>query len=59
MLVYYMFLQHTAVARLKPIFWLETLALWAFGVSWFIKGQTLWKDIEAWNDGRAGTATGA
>jgi hypothetical protein len=39
-------------ARLHDISWLgipaiyalETLALWAFGVSWFIKGETLFKD---------------
>ena len=35
------------VAAVKPVFWLETLALWAFGVSWFIKGETLWKDSGA------------
>jgi hypothetical protein len=26
------------------VFWLEALALWAFGFSWFVKGETLWKD---------------
>ena len=31
-------------ASLKPVFWLETFALWAFGFSWFVKGETLWKD---------------
>jgi len=31
-------------AAWSPVFWLETLALWAFGVSWFIKGETLLKD---------------
>jgi hypothetical protein len=34
----------TVVSALHPVFWLETLALWAFGVSWFIKGETLFKD---------------
>ncbi len=29
---------------LHPVFWLETLALWAFGFSWFVKGETLWRD---------------
>jgi hypothetical protein len=29
---------------MKPVFWLEAFALWAFGVSWFVKGETLWKD---------------
>lgn len=33
-----------ALSAVKPVFWLETLALWAFGFSWFVKGETLWKD---------------
>jgi hypothetical protein len=33
-----------ALAALKPIFWLESIALWAFGITWFIKGETLWRD---------------
>ncbi len=44
--VYFAFLQGTAVSGLDPVFWLESLALWAFGVSWFVKGETLWKDVE-------------
>lgn len=28
----------------KPIFWLETISLLAFGFSWLVKGETLWKD---------------
>ncbi|MBL7942885.1 MAG: hypothetical protein JNM00_08970 [Flavobacteriales bacterium] len=28
----------------SPVFWLETLALVAFGISWFIKGETLFRD---------------
>ncbi len=43
-LIYSIWLEATVVADLKPVFWLETLALWAFGVSWFVKGETLWKD---------------
>ncbi|HEX9632261.1 MAG TPA: hypothetical protein VGA02_07325 [Gemmatimonadales bacterium] len=42
--LFYWRLQHTAVAEWKPVFWLESLALWAFGISWFVKGETLWKD---------------
>jgi hypothetical protein len=42
--VYYWQLTNTALAPLKPVFWLEALALWAFGISWFVKGETLWKD---------------
>ncbi len=44
--VYFAFLQDTAVSGLDPVFWLESLALWAFGVSWFVKGETLWKDVQ-------------
>ena len=32
------------IAVLKPVFWLESLALSAFGVSWLIKGRTLLQD---------------
>ena len=42
--IYNAFLGDTSIADIKPVFWLESLALWAFGVSWFIKGETLWKD---------------
>lgn len=41
---YNAFLQHTAVAEVAPVFWLESLALWAFGLSWFVKGETLFRD---------------
>ncbi|MDX1396390.1 MAG: DUF998 domain-containing protein [Gemmatimonadota bacterium] len=34
----------TPLARWKPVFWLETLALWAFGASWAVKGETLLTD---------------
>jgi hypothetical protein len=27
-----------------PIFWLETIALWAFGISWLIKGKAILMD---------------
>lgn len=42
--VYYWRFTSTSVAAIKPVFWLESLALWAFGVSWFVKGETLLKD---------------
>jgi hypothetical protein len=42
--VYYAFLRGTSIAALKPVFLLESLALWAFGLSWFVKGETLWRD---------------
>ncbi len=30
-------------------FWLESFAFWAFGISWAVKGRTIWKDQEAEN----------
>ena len=42
--LFYWRFQHARIAALKPVFWLESLALWAFGISWFVKGETLWKD---------------
>ncbi len=42
--LYYWRMQGTSIARFKPVFWLESFALLAFGISWFIKGETLWKD---------------
>ncbi len=36
--------ENEEVSRLHPRFWLESTALWAFGFSWFVKGETLWKD---------------
>lgn len=44
--VYGAFLQGTALSRLRPVFWLETFALWAFGISWVTKGEMLLKDSE-------------
>jgi hypothetical protein len=35
------------LARLKPVFWLEWTLLWAFGVAWFVKGETVLKDEPA------------
>jgi hypothetical protein len=46
--LYSAFLRETPVSVIKPVFWLESLALWAFGWSWFVKGKTLWTDV---NDG--------
>jgi hypothetical protein len=34
----------TRLAALRPTFVFETLALWAFGLSWLVKGGTLWRD---------------
>jgi len=42
--VYMLFLQGTIVSRWAPVLILETLALWAFGFSWLVKGETLFRD---------------
>ena len=42
--LYFWLLHDTWLAGYKPVFFLESLALWAFGASWFIKGETLLKD---------------
>ncbi len=44
--IYFIFLKgkFPGLDKLKPIFSLETLALWAFGLSWIIKGEVLLKD---------------
>ena len=28
------------------VFWLEAIALWAFGFSWFVKGEGCFKDCD-------------
>jgi hypothetical protein len=33
-----------ALKPFKPVFWLEAIALWAFGISWLVKGETILKD---------------
>ena len=34
----------TRIDNLEPVFWLESLALFAFGFSWLTKGQAIFKD---------------
>lgn len=46
LLVYGLFLRDTPVQALDPVFWLETTAILAFGVSWLVKGEALLKDEE-------------
>jgi hypothetical protein len=36
-----LFFRDTALADIKPVFWLESIALWAFGAAWFVKGEGL------------------
>ena len=42
--IFVLFGQDTEVAKIKPVFILETLALWSFGISWGVKGETLLRD---------------
>lgn len=42
--LYYWLWKDTTLAAIKPVFWLESAALWFFAASWVIKGETLWKD---------------
>lgn len=32
------------LSSLMPVFWLESLAIVAFGISWFVKGEAILKD---------------
>jgi hypothetical protein len=42
--VYTSLLRGTSLAEMYPVLILETIALFAFGVSWLVKGNTLFKD---------------
>ena len=44
MLTVILFNIHPFLAELPIVLICETLALWAFGFSWFVKGETFWKD---------------
>jgi len=37
--LYGIFLRGSPVAAIRPVFWLETIAVWAFGFSWLVKGE--------------------
>lgn len=41
----FLFLSPQARNAYKLIFWLESLALWAFGISWLVKGRLLWRSL--------------
>jgi quinol-cytochrome oxidoreductase complex cytochrome b subunit len=47
--VYYLFLKSRfpGLENIHPVFWLESLALLAFGISWFTKGQAILKDVQS------------
>lgn len=42
--LYNLFLDDSAIAVFHPVFWLETFALWAFGISWMTKGELISED---------------
>lgn len=39
-------LQHTAIQAFHPVLALESLMVWAFGISWLVKGEAILKDVE-------------
>ncbi|SFQ68562.1 hypothetical protein [Hymenobacter arizonensis] len=42
--LYFAFFERTSLRNYKPVFWLEAIALWAFGISWLTKGEFIFKD---------------
>jgi hypothetical protein len=42
--VYTLFLRNTAFDKIYPVLILETISLFAFGISWLVKGNTFFKD---------------
>ncbi len=40
----FLFLPDSMLDKLDPVFWLEAIAIWAFGWSWFTKGEGILKD---------------
>lgn len=40
----HVFPENPGVMALRPVFWLESLALWAFGISWGVKGEVVLGD---------------
>ena len=43
-IMYTIFLRRTSIAAINPVLILESVALLAFGISWLVKGHTLFKD---------------
>lgn len=41
-----LFVPGVDLGTLKPIFWLESLADFSFGVAWFVKGGAILRDVE-------------
>jgi len=42
--LYGFFGEGTGLKKYKPVFWLEWIALFAFGISWLVKGEIVLKD---------------
>jgi hypothetical protein len=42
--IYTTFLRNTSISKIYPVLILESIALSAFGISWLVKGNTLFKD---------------
>ena len=40
-IVYFLLRKKLGIDHQRPVFWLETVALWAFGLSWLTKGDWL------------------
>ena len=49
MVIYIAFLTHTFLSKAYPVLILESIALISFGVSWLVKGHTLFKDKKSGN----------
>ncbi len=47
---YFFVLDEKYIAQYNPVFWLETIALMAFGFSWLTKGEVLWIDVAEEDD---------
>lgn len=43
--IYFAFLRHSGLQALDPVFWLESAAVAAFGVSWLTKGEAILADV--------------
>lgn len=39
------FAPQSFVSTVHPLFWCEALATFAFGFAWWVKGETLWRDV--------------